>query len=212
MMLQWLSLLFDDAPTADARLLRQLLKESPEIADWSSAVQPVLSRLLERNRIQRPIVCRVVDMPTFNALALPHKTIVVSQLLVEFCRDRRDEMAFVLAHELAHIHLRHAKERSWANAAMTVAPLANPILGFGLRTLFDRAYTREQEFEADNLAVRLLSQAGYSPTGSIALLERLESANVPNDLVSTILSTHPPMRDRISQLRRARLAPEGRVL
>ena len=118
-MLKWLNLILDDPPTAEARLLTQLLKESPEFPDWSAAVQPVLSRLLERSPVRRPIACRVLDMPVFNALALPHKTIVLSQLLVEFCRDQRDQLAFVLAHELAHIHLGHARKRTLAN---TVRP------------------------------------------------------------------------------------------
>jgi len=122
---------------------------------------------------------QVLDVPVINAFALPHKTIVLSQLLVEFCRDQRDQMAFVIAHELAHLHFGHARERSIANAVTTVAPLANPILGIGLRMLFDRAYTREQEFEADAWAVRQCAKSGFAPSASIALLERLDNAMFP---------------------------------
>ena len=200
-MLKWIGLLLGDAAGAESQILRQLLKESPEYPDWSLAVRPVLARLVERSRIRRPIDCKVLDMPVFNALALPHKTIVLSQLLVHFCRDQRDQMAFVIAHEVAHIHLGHARKRSWANALMNVAPLANPLLGAGLRMLFDLAYTREQEFEADNLAVKLLARAGYAPSASIALLERLVVASAPGNVVSTLMSTHPPVNERVSQLR-----------
>jgi len=202
-MFKWLNLLLDDAPTAETRLLRDLLKESPEYADWSLAVQPILNRLLDLSQIRRSMACRVLGMPIFNACALPHKTIVVSQLLVDFCRDQRDQMAFVVAHEAAHIHLGHARERNIANALMTAAPLANPILGFGLKTLFDRAYTREQEFEADELAVRLCARAGYAPSASIALLTRLGHGEAPTDLVSKMLSTHPPLGKRVNQLNAA---------
>lgn len=199
-MLNWLNLLTDDAPAAETRLLRDLFKESPEIPDWSAAVQPVLSRLLERNGLKRPLVCRVVDMPVFNALALPHKTIVLSQLLVDFCREQRDQIAFVVAHEAAHIHLGHARQRVLANALVTVAPVANPLLGMGLRWLFDRAYSREQEFEADLCAVRLCARAGYAPAEALALLERLGSMAAADSLVAQILGTHPPVKDRIRQL------------
>jgi predicted Zn-dependent protease len=201
-MLKWLSLFLDDPQTAEARLLKQLLKESPEYPDWSSSVQPVLNRLLESSQIRRPLVCKVLDMPIINAFALPHKTIVLSQLFVEFCRDQRDQIAFALAHEVAHIHLGHARKRVLANTMMTVAPLANPILGIGLRMLFDRAYTREQEFEADDLAVRLSSRAGYAPSGSTALLERLGSVSAPGNLVSQLLGTHPPWQERVNLLTR----------
>jgi predicted Zn-dependent protease len=142
-------------------------------------------------------------MPVLNACALPYKTIVTSQLLVEFCRDRRDQMAFVVAHEAAHIHLGHARERNLANALLTVAPLANPILGVGLRMLFDRAYTREQEFAADAWAVRICARAGYEPSASIALLTRLSQGEAPTNLVSKMLSTHPPLAERVKFLNNA---------
>jgi predicted Zn-dependent protease len=202
-MLKWLNLLTDDAPTAEADLLRDLLKESPEIPDWSAAVQPVLHRLLEYNPVKRAVVCRVLDMPMFNALALPHKTVVLSQLLVEFCRDRRDQIAFVLAHEVAHIYLGHVRKRDLANTVMAVAPVANPLLGMGLRWLFNRAYTREQEFEADNCAFRFCVRAGFDPEASITLLERLGSTEPPGNSVTQILATHPPVVQRVIQLRTA---------
>lgn len=202
-MLKWLNLLLDDPRAAEARLLPPLLKESPEYPDWSAAVQPVLARLLDANRMNRKMVCRVLDIPALNAFALPHKTVVVSQLLVDFCRDRADQMAFVVAHEVAHIHLGHARERNWANAVLTVAPLANPLVGAGLRFLFDRAYTREQEFEADATAVRLCARAGYAPFGSVALLDRLAHGGAPGPLVAQLLSTHPPMAERVILLNQA---------
>ena len=202
-MLKWLTLLVDDARSAEARLLPALLKESPEFPDWSAAVRPVLARLLEGNRLKRPVVCRVLDMPVFNAFALPHRTIILSQLLVEFCRDRRDQLAFILGHELAHIHLGHARRRSVANGLLTLAPLANPLLGLGLGLLFDRAYTREQEFEADAWSVRLAARTGFAPAASVALLERLGHGAAPGNLVGQMLSTHPPLADRMQQLHAA---------
>jgi Zn-dependent protease with chaperone function len=142
-------------------------------------------------------------MPIFNAFALPHRTIVLSQLLVDFCRDQRDQLAFVLGHEVAHIHLGHARERNFANALMTFAPLANPLLGIGLGMVFDRAYTREQEFEADHWAVRLSARADYEPSASVALLERLGHGNASSNLISKMLSTHPPLNERVHFLNEA---------
>jgi beta-barrel assembly-enhancing protease len=202
-MLAWLNLLLDDAPRAESRMLRALLQESPEYPDWSAAVQIVLTRLLQFNRINRSMVCRVLDIPTFNAFAMPHKTIVLSQLLVEFCRNERDQMAYVLAHEMAHIHLGHARERTFANGLMTVAPLANPLLGIGLGMLFDRAYSREQEFEADSWAVRFSARAGCLPSASMTLLQRLGRGEAPSNLVSEMLRTHPPLTDRLQNLNEA---------
>jgi Zn-dependent protease with chaperone function len=178
------------------------LRQAPELPDWSAAVQPVLTRLLTHNRIERPMLSRVLSMPMFNALALPHQTIVLAESLVEFCRDQRDQMAFVLAHEAAHIHLGHAKERSRAKALANVVRI-NPLLGIGFRFLFDRAFSREQEFEADAVAIKFCIRAGYSGQEAIAFLMRLEAFAGSNGIATLLLSTHPPMRERIEQLQKS---------
>jgi Zn-dependent protease with chaperone function len=198
-MLNWIWELFDEPAEAETRLLSQLLRQAPELPDWSAAVQPVLTRLLTHNRIERPMFSRVLTMPIFNALALPHQTIVLSESLVEFCRNERDQLAFVLAHEAAHIYLGHAKERSRAKALTNVLRI-NPLLGIGVRFLFDRAFSREQEFEADCTASRFCVRAGYAPQEAIAFLMRLEGFASSNEVMPQLLSTHPPIRERIVQL------------
>jgi Zn-dependent protease with chaperone function len=166
-------------------------------------VQLVLDRLLTHNRIGRPMVSRVLDMPVVNALALPHKTIVLAQPLVEFCRGARDQIAFVVAHEAAHIHLGHAGQRSRANALVAALGTTNPLVGIGIRMLFDRAYTRDQEFEADRAAVTLCARAGYAPQAAATFLTRLAALDGSTGGVAQLLSTHPPMRERIENLRLA---------
>ena len=199
-MMQWLWELFDDPKVLEAKLLKQLLRDAPELPDWSLAVQPVLTRLLTSNQIQRPMFSRVLTMPVLNALALPHATIVLAESLVEFCRHERDQLAFVLAHEAAHIHLGHAKERSRANALANVLRI-NPLLGMALRMLFDRAFSREQEFEADRVAVTLCARAGYAPQAGIAFLKRLGVFASSPGGVGQLMSTHPLLQERIAQLR-----------
>lgn len=191
--------LLDDSATVEARLLRQLLKESPELPDWSAAVQPVLTRLLTSNNIAKPMMSRVLTLPVVNALALPHATIVLAESLVEFCRDERDQLAFVLAHEAAHIHLGHSRERQRASTLASVLRI-NPLLGMGLRFLVDRAFSREQEFEADKIAVHLCARAGYAPQAGPAFLRRLGAFAASSSGAEQLLSTHPPLPERISQL------------
>jgi beta-barrel assembly-enhancing protease len=197
--LHWLWELFDDPATVESRIMGPLLRESPELPEWSAAVQPVLTRLLATNQIPTPMVGRVLSMAAFNAFALPYATIVLSQSLVEFCRDERDQLAFVLGHEAAHIHLGHAKERTHANSLATVLKI-NPLIGMGFRMLFDRAFSREQEYEADRLAVMLCTRAGYAPQAAAAFLRRLETFTNSTDTVAHLLSTHPPLQERIRQL------------
>jgi len=199
-MLKLILELFKTPSEVEARMLRQLCKNTPELPDWSAAVQPVLTRLLQRNSNPRSMVSRVLYKMPFNALALPYKTIVVAQSLVDFCRDERDQIAFVLAHEVAHIHLGHAGERSRLNAFMTLLRATNVVAEIGLRFLLDRAFSREQELEADRFAVRFCARAGYAPQAAADFLERLPGVDRSIG-VGQLLDTHPPLKERISQIR-----------
>jgi Zn-dependent protease with chaperone function len=162
-------------------------------------VQPIATKLAAANGLKQKFVSRVLRMP-LNALALPYKTIVVAQSLVDFCRDERDQMAFVVAHEMAHIHLGHASDRSRANAVATAFRFGNPLLGAGLRMMLDRAFSREQEFEADRTAAIMCANAGYDPAAGGVFLARLAKLDQSTG-VWQILSTHPPMGERVAQIR-----------
>lgn len=191
--------LLDDPAKADARLFAQMAADTPESPDWTVAVRPVLAPLVEKNAIARPVVARVLDMP-FNALALPHQTIVVAKSMVEFCRGRTAQLAFVLAHELAHIHLGHAGDRTRLNALAGLLGMTNVVVGVVTRFLLDRAYSREQEFEADETAVKFCRAAGYPAAAGAAFMERLASLDRSTG-VGNLLDTHPPLAERVSFLR-----------
>src|SRR5262249_47947851 len=110
-MLNLLWKLAEDSEDAEKRVLTDMVKQYPELPDWSAAVQAVLDRLLNYTDIKKQLVCRVLSGMPFNALALSHKTIVIAEQLVDFCRGRTAQMAFVVAHEVSHIYRGHARER-----------------------------------------------------------------------------------------------------
>jgi predicted Zn-dependent protease len=198
-MLKVLTALLHDPVGDEARLLKRLRAEAPELPEWSAAVQPIVERLRTHNALRRPLVCCVLPIP-FNAFALPYQTIVLAQAMVEFCRDEPAQMAFVVAHEVAHISLGHATKQHRANAVTGLLRVAHPLVGLGLRFLLNRAFSREQELEADELAVTLCVRAGYAANAGIAFLERI-AALEPATGIGQWLSTHPPTRERIAQLR-----------
>ncbi|MCU0705735.1 MAG: M48 family metalloprotease [Fimbriiglobus sp.] len=198
-MLAAIAALLDDPAAADARLFARLTAESPEVPDWSAAVWPVFAPILEKNAVARPMVVRVLEMP-LNALALPHRTVVVARSLVEFCRGHTAQLAFVLAHELAHITLGHAADRTRLNALAGLLGTTNLVVGMASRFLLDRAYGREQEFEADATAVRLCRAAGYAPGAGAEFLDRLRGLDRGTG-VGNLIDTHPPLAERIAYLR-----------
>lgn len=194
------NLLEDDADK-EKQALADMLKEHPELPEWSAAVQPLVDRLLQYNSIKRAIVCRVLSKMPFNAVALSHKTIVIAESLVDFCRGQTHQMAFVVGHEISHIHRAHARERSGISTVAGMMITANPIVAFGMKALLDRGSSRENEFEADRDAATFCHRAGYSADAGAEFLQRLASGELPKNVIQQLISTHPPLNERLTELR-----------
>jgi predicted Zn-dependent protease len=166
-----------------------------------------------RNKLHRFEVGLVSDeAPT--AYALPGGFIFVTRSLTDLCGRTEDELAFVVAHEMAHVIRRHAINRVLRQTAYAAASMLAPgrgAIGPWLRKVgldwLERAYSRDQEFEADELGVLLTRAAGYDPEGAVRLFERFRaldadsggSANAAAGL-GAYLSTHPPVDERIARL------------
>jgi predicted Zn-dependent protease len=144
-----------------------------------------------------------------NAFALPGGFIFVGRSIVELCQWNRDEIAFVLGHEMAHVIRGHAIERIVTNSAVSAASrtrLVPGVLGAWLRNVgvhfLETAYSRDQELEADRLGMRLAAAAGYEPEAAVQLLTRLGEVNKtaePGSL-GEYFSTHPSPEARINSL------------
>ena len=145
-----------------------------------------------------------------SAFALPGGFIFVDRSLVSLCHHDRDEIAFVVAHEMAHVIRRHAINRLLSQAALSVVSLAAAGRGWlvpwlkkvGLQGL-ERAYSRDHEYEADALGVLITKAAGFDPAGSTRLLNRLGAIDqeAGQSVLGVYLSTHPSIEDRIVRLR-----------
>jgi beta-barrel assembly-enhancing protease len=154
-----------------------------------------------------------------NAFALPGGFIFASGSIIKLCLlqsdspagQRADQLAFVMAHEIGHVLHRHAIQRIAANTAVSVVRRVAPAGGAlgawlastGIRFL-ETAYSRNQELEADEFAVRLSAAAGYDPQASIQLLRRLSEVSRSADPsgLGRYFSTHPDVSVRIDSIRR----------
>ena len=191
-----------------------VLEETPRDSD--RAIQVFLDEIggklaaVVRNRLHRfQITAIETDRPT--AFALPGGFIFIARSLVQLCNSNKDDIAFVLAHEMAHVIRRHAIERllqqKVVNAVTLVSPgrgtLASWIRKVGFQGL-ERAYSQDEEFEADELGVLLMRAAGFDPAGAIRTLQclgKLDRSADPLGL-NRYLSTHPPIEERVNRLRR----------
>ena len=191
-----------------------VLEETPR--DPDRATQALLDEIggrlaaVVRNRLHR-FQMTAIETGGPTAFALPGGFIFVSRSLVELCNRNQDDIAFVLAHEMAHVIRRHAIERllqqKVVSAVALVAPargtLASWIRKVGFQGL-ERAYSRDEEFEADELGALLMRAARFDPAGAIRMLQSLgEIGRRPDPLgLNRYLSTHPPIQERVDRLRR----------
>jgi len=149
--------------------------------------------------------------PEPNAFALPGGFIFVTQSLVELCRNDHDEIACILAHEMAHTIRGHAMKRIVSNSAIAVASRAAPIRGalsgwlrrVGIQFL-ESAYSQDMESEADRLGIRLVAAAGYEPVACVKLFSRLaELSSSSNEFaLGRYFSSHPSFEVRIENIKR----------
>jgi len=180
----------------------------PEIQSLLEEITAALADRV-RNEVHRFEVSALVgEHPT--AFALPGGFIFVAPALVDLAGRDRDELAFVIAHEMAHVIRRHAIDRLLGQKVITAATLATPatrslapwVRQVGLQWL-EKAHSREQELEADELGGRLMRAAGFDPLGAVRLLEKLGTIDAGTDPagLGAYLSTHPPIDARIGELR-----------
>ena len=170
------------------------------------------ARLVRRltNR-QRTFAFRALRSAEVNAFALPGGFIFVTRALLELCEWDRDETAFILAHEMAHVVRGHAMDRIMNSAVVTMASktgvaanvMRHRLVELGLR-LLHKAYSQDQELEADAFGVRLARSAGFDPRAAIRVLRKLEAKGDARDdsALGAYLSSHPPIELRMTELSR----------
>jgi len=147
--------------------------------------------------------------------------VVLHQGLLQFFSNDPQAITAVLAHELGHVRKKHISEGAQAQALIqflaNLAGLAIDIdqarrghdsrVGLGGvgasigGSLLTKAYSRDQEREADSDSVTILIEAGIHPAAALRAQQRFaESASGGSPPL--LLSTHPPSDERVANLRK----------
>lgn len=150
---------------------------------------------------------RVFEDTALNAFALPGGKIGVTSEMMGFCQTN-DQLAVVIAHEIAHVKLRHASERLSQDIAMRGAIDAafpdqsrmRSVFGMGATLGVLLPYSRQHELEADRLGLRYLVKADYSAEAAITLWTRMSEVASAR-ATPEWLSTHPTDQRRLDSLR-----------
>ena len=148
-----------------------------------------------------------------NAFALPGGKIGVYRGLLSVA-ENQDQLATVVAHEIAHVLSRHSNERiSTQYATSTGLELASVLagqstpakqtllglLGVGAQVGVLLPFSRKQESEADLVGLELMARAGFDPRQSVDLWENMNAAS-SGGAPPEFLSTHPSGESRIRAL------------
>lgn len=161
----------------------------------------------------------ILDDSDLNAFAAPGGYVFVTQGLLNLL-DSEAELAAVLSHEIAHVtyehHLKAVRNGnmlgSALDASITVADAAlggKPSVGRrefvqravnAARTLYARGLDRQDEYQADGEALRLMTMSGYDPYALVAVMQKLEARESSDGRLALLLQTHPRPSDRINAL------------
>lgn len=144
----------------------------------------------------------ILDSLRVDALALPGGYIYLYRGLLAHASSV-DELAGVLAHEMAHMENRDfqrlvLRQLLWLSVAgvarRTSEGASEAILAAGV--LNSLRHSRRQEAQADATGLVLAGQAGYDPSGLKAFLDRLRPRS--NPWLDRIFATHPDPENRSS--------------
>jgi Zn-dependent protease with chaperone function len=159
--------------------------------------QRALETLVERvapGATQGPdgIKVAALDVPVFNAAALPGGYIVVFKPAIT--QTDTDALAGILAHEVAHVRRRHVTEaliRELGIGAM-IRLFAGGI-GADAEQIVDLSYTRRNEAQADSDAIQSLKRAHISPLPTARLFAKLakQSGESSSSYDAAFLRSHP---------------------
>ena len=151
----------------------------------------------------------VVNQKEINAFALPGGPMFLNRGMIEAAKAE-GEMAGVMAHEIAHVALRHGTAQATKAQGFQIGAIAGQILGaivggtagsiiaqgsqFGLGAYFLK-YSREYEREADLLGAQIMARAGYDPRRMADMFRTIEQQSKGGGAPEW-LSSHPHPANR----------------
>lgn len=182
--------------------------DDPLLREWVETAGNTLLGSTQRQGI--PYNFRVLETDLVNAFAAPWGYIYLTTGLMDFV-DTQDEVWGVLGHEIGHVEHRHSiravKRGFMYNLGLallggrsdTLAEVAG--IGLGLLSL---RYSRDNEYEADDMGRILSYRAGYDPRGNADFFDRLMAKYEKRrpSSIEVMFRTHPPSADRSKRQRR----------
>ncbi|WDN87233.1 hypothetical protein BuS5_00201 [Desulfosarcina sp. BuS5] len=161
----------------------------------------------------------MIKQDVYNAFAVPGGHVFINSGLFE-AMEGEDELAGILGHEISHVLCRHISQRIARSSKVGIATMAGMIAGILLgidgsgsaasaMTITSAAagqsamlaFSRENEMQADQIGLKLLSKAGYSAQGLLTMLKKIRDKSwFGSKEIPSYLMTHPAVEDRIAYI------------
>lgn len=205
----------------------QILARFPPLADealnrYVQAVAQAVAMASDRPDISKGYHAQVLDTDQVNALSAPGGYLFVTKGLLRRL-DGEDQLAAVLAHEIAHVARKHglrAIKTSRLTSAFQILgseavktyskkDLAQLADAFGgavddvVKTAVVTGYGREYELEADRFGAEYASRANYDPQALGRFIQEVGGSGKNEGL----FKTHPPSKQRVKELSGYDIAP-----
>ena len=203
------------------KVYREVQRELPIVQDpWlDQQMSQVFTELLAPSQVQQPIGLVLVNDADVNAFAVPGGLFALNTGVITTAQNM-DEVAAVMAHEIAHVSQRHysrsqdafKNQSLWSIAGLIVgaaiAAKASPDAGSAVMlgsqaALLDQQlrYSRNQEREADRIGMQYMAAVGYNPMSMADFFERMYRSTVQMSFIPDFWLTHPLTTERISEAR-----------
>lgn len=159
-----------------------------------------------------PYSFKVVNDKAINAFALPGGPIYINRGVIE-AADNESQLAGVIAHEIAHVALRHGtNQASKASAAQVPLAILGGLIGsdstakalaqlganFAVNSVLLK-YSRTAESQADIIGTQILYDAGYDPRAMGQFFQKIEAQQQRSGQVE-FFSNHPSPDNRIERV------------
>lgn len=185
--------------------------QDPEINRYVNVLGNSIAQRADQRGLQYQFF--VVNAREINAFAVPGGYVYVNRGLIERT-NTLSQFAGVLGHEIGHVVRRHSVQRmqqaQGANFGVVLACVLTSICGsqvgqtaiqVGGSAVFAK-FSRDDEFEADQEAIRNVIRAGIHPRGIPEMFQILiNERNRNNPAVASWFATHPTEEDRIERTR-----------
>ena len=160
------------------------------------SICPDFFRILGQTQMSQPVGLVILKSPQINAFAVPGGLFALNTGLIANAQNI-DEVAGVMAHEVAHVTQRHYSRSQEAFKGQGLLALAGILVGAALATksngeagsalmlgtqaaLIDKqlTYSRNQEREADRIGMQYMYAAGYNPQSMADFFETMQRSSV----------------------------------